>query len=102
MGLECDVLLPPALQTHVLLLILLQSFSDIQRGRTRPWNWHVPKEFAKKYDLKANLERQSWRQPLPGGLRAHFHSGIVLIILYPLQLLSLPFSASSMAQEVPL
>lgn len=89
----------PAVQTHVLLLILCQSFSDIQKGRSRPWNWHVPKEFAKKYDLNANFERQSWRWPLPEGLRAHFRSGIVLITLYPLQLLPLPFSASSMAQE---
>lgn len=50
----------PQRRLLVLLLILLQSFSEIQRGRTRPWNWHVPKEFAKKYDLNANLERQIW------------------------------------------
>lgn len=45
MGLECDVFHPRA---HVLLLSLLQSFPDIERGRTRPQNWHVPEELAKK------------------------------------------------------
>lgn len=48
---------PRAVQTHVLPLVLLQSFSDMERGRARPQNWHVPEEFAKKYDLNANLER---------------------------------------------
>lgn len=46
-----------AVQTHVLMLILLQLFSDIEKGRARPQNWHVPEEFAKKYDLNANVER---------------------------------------------